>query len=168
MYWGTVLRGTLLRVQTQQQRYSKTPQDILLNSDRYTKQISDFAFHSKICPKEKSEPSTQPFCATPSKEALQQSRERDSNCPVTLDSSIYTVCRSKAVITPAGASHHYLACSLLSTPLLPLEACTCYRTWSFRNQPDRSQRKQPSFHKPVNGTTPGSQACSKVFCGQLG
>lgn len=116
-----------LQVQTQQQRYSKTPKDVLLNSDRCTKQMSDLPFILRYVLRKS-------LNSAPSLSELLHPRKSSSRAgketaTVQLLWTVsYIVCRSKAVIIPVGSSHHYLACSLISTPLLPLEGCICYQS----------------------------------------
>lgn len=112
LHWGSVPRRTqdnfFMRTNTTtkiQQNTQACPSKLR----QMYKTDERFASHSKICPKEKSEPSTQPFCATASKEALQWSSERDSNCPATLDSFIHCV---------QDQSSHYPSCRFTSLACL--------------------------------------------------
>lgn len=115
-----------LQVQTQQQRYSKTPKDVLLNSYRCTKQMSDLPFILRYVPRKSlnSAPSLSELLY-PSKSSSRAGKETTVQLLWTVS---YIVCRSKAVIIPVGSSQHYLACSLIFTPLLPLEGCICYQS----------------------------------------
>lgn len=155
------LRTVCFCVQTQQR--CRKILNMFLNSVIH-KIDQRFTFYSKICHKQESESITQSFYATSCKEPLQPSWEQQLSIYSGWFS--YTVCRRKAVIIPAGGSHHWLECSLVSTPFPPWRGSIHYETCSFTNQPGRSQRKQPSFAKPDPHTATGKQAGRRTFSGR--